>query len=376
MNCICKNLFRDLPEDRYPFATEEDEDEKFEDASFEPHLHAAYDLALRVLSTAKKKLLTQYMDDGFIYRLISRFDSCDRREHICVQIIIRSLYKRFNGLRDAIVQQMNLWIMRYLETETYERKYRGGVSEMLEIYSRIFDAIKAESLRESHWFVWWRAILPLHKSFYFSEFREVLNLCVVAFLKKTAHASRAFDGYFGALCKYWPYTNYKKQMHFLQAIAEVLNNEEITVLYGGEEDEDCVANDSQTLLMCIRQAVKLIGDGNMQVSHQALIFLMEDQIVPIVDTHKYDIWPEIIMTVTGCEDSVLADGKPINDYLIESREELLRMMRTRDRDFFGDALADSVELADDDDEKAEQKKARESRWRALKESAKRPELSA
>lgn len=170
---------------------------------------------LAQLQASHKLLYGTYLSRRFLMCLLQNFGSEDSRERDYVKTVLHRIYAQAMPLRPY----MRRCIQHILWRLIYEDERAHGVAEMLEVLGSIINGF-AVPLKRSHVDVLLRRVLlPLHKLASLGLFHPQLSYAVVQFMDKDPSLANPV---LLALLKYWPRTNSKKELLFLNEVEEVL----------------------------------------------------------------------------------------------------------------------------------------------------------
>lgn len=174
------------------------------------------------------------------------------------------------GLRPFIRRAINNVFYKFI----YETDRHNGIAELLEILGSIINGF-ALPIKEQHKQFLSRVLLPLHKVSFVSVFHPQLSYCVTQFLEKDAALAPKIVK---AILKFWPVTNSKKELMFLNEIEEVLDRVESHNL-----------GEAQAPLF--QQIAKSINSPHFQVSERAIYVLNNDVILRFITNNRDTLVP-------------------------------------------------------------------------------------
>jgi serine/threonine-protein phosphatase 2A regulatory subunit B' len=270
---IMCNLARPLPPN-----TEEvmgmynpEEDEPASESTW-PHLQVVYEFLLRLATSTEteSKILSKFFNRSFVLHLLELFDSEDPRERDYLKTILHRIYGNFMVLRPFIRRAINNVFYKFI----YETDRHHGIAELLEILGSIINGF-ALPIKEQHKSFLSRVLLPLHKVTFVSVFHPQLSYCVTQFLEKDASLAPKIVK---AILKFWPVTNSKKELMFLNEIEEVLDRVESQNLGDAQEP-------------LFRQLARSINSPHFQVSERAIYVLNNDVILRFVTNNRETLVP-------------------------------------------------------------------------------------
>jgi len=266
------NLIRTLPPNAFEArAGVSPEDEEYQ-AEMWPQLQVVYEFLLRLATATETdaRLLDRYFSQSFVLGLLDLFDSDDLRERDYLKTILHRIYGNFMSLRPFIRRAINNVFYRLI----YEADHHQGIAELLEILGSIINGF-ALPLKEQHKQFLVKVLLPLHKVSNIVSFHPQLSYCVTQFLEKDPTlAPKIID----AIIRYWPETNSKKEVMFLNELEEILDRVQPRLL------GDCQINLFRRLAKCIRSP-------HFQVAERALYILNNDFILRFVTSHRTTLLP-------------------------------------------------------------------------------------
>lgn len=269
------NLFRPLPPTTQDlmgvYNPEEDEPQS---ESTWPHLQVVYEFLLRLATSTEtdSKLLGKFFTRGFVLNLLELFDSEDPRERDYLKTILHRIYGNFMSLRPFIRRTINNVFFRFI----YETDRHNGIAELLEILGSIINGF-ALPIKEQHKQFLARVLLPLHKVTYVSVFHPQLSYCVTQFLEKDANLAPKIVS---AVLKFWPVTNSKKELMFLNEIEEILDRIQSHHLGAAQ-------------VPLFTQIGRSINSPHFQVSERAIYVLNNDVILRFI-TPSRDVLAPIL----------------------------------------------------------------------------------
>mmetsp|Transcript_23125 Transcript_23125/g.44181 ORF Transcript_23125/g.44181 Transcript_23125/m.44181 type:complete len:507 (-) Transcript_23125:115-1635(-) len=270
---LSANLFRALP----PSHDSDNFDPEEEEPTLEPawpHLQIVYEFLLRyvVSNETDAKIAKKYVDSNFVLRLLELFDSEDPRERDYLKTILHRIYGKFMVHRPFIRKAINNIFYRFI----YETERHNGVAELLEILGSIINGF-ALPLKEEHKVFLGRALLPLHKPKYASNYHQQLSYCVTQFVEKDPKLA---DMVVRGLLKYWPLINSQKEVLLLGELEEIL---ELTQ----------AAEFAKSMVPMFRQIAKCVNSSHFQVGERALFLWNNDYIVSLVAQNRHVILPVV-----------------------------------------------------------------------------------
>jgi len=248
-----------------------EEDEPLLEPSW-PHLQFVMEFFLRFVVSADvdPKIARKYIDQTFITRLLSLFDSEDVRERDFLKTILHRIYGKFMQHRAFIRKSINDVFYHFVyNTERY-----NGVAELLEILGSIINGF-ALPLKDEHKFFLRHGLMPLHKVKYVATYHNQLSYCITQFCEKDH--SLAEEIILGII-RFWPQTNSPKEVLYLQELEEVL---ELTQ----------PAQFQLVLRPLFHRLNRCIMSQHFQVAERALFFWHNEYIVSYIAQHHSGILP-------------------------------------------------------------------------------------
>jgi len=216
INMVSVNIFRCFPPSSLNTQNvDPEDDEKYQEPSW-PHLQLVYEILLRYIVSPETDIKTskRYIDHIFVLKLIELFDSEDQHEREYLKTILHRIYGKFMVHRPFIRTAINNVFYRFI----FETQRHNGIAELLEILGSIINGF-ALPMKEEHKLFFIRTLIPLHKPKTFSSYNQQLSYCVVQFVEKD---NRLADPVIKGMLKYWPVTNYQKEVFFLAELEEII----------------------------------------------------------------------------------------------------------------------------------------------------------
>lgn len=213
------NVYRPLHPKINPEGEEYDpeENEIYEEPSW-THLHAVYELLLRVLESPNfsKKLAKNAFTEEFALHLLKMFDSEDARERDYIKMSVHRIYGKFLHLRTYMKDQMGYILMDYCSSLNVP--YVPGTPEILEILGSIVNGF-AVPLKPGNVEFLTQVLLPLIKMPHFKMYYSQLLYCLLHYLvKEPPLLTRIFRYIF----RHWPVQVAKKQVLLLNYVNEMI----------------------------------------------------------------------------------------------------------------------------------------------------------
>lgn len=272
---ISRNLFRPLP----PSTLEvmgmynPEEDEPMNEPTW-PHLQVVYEFLLRLATSTEtdSKSLAKFFNRSFVLNLLALFNSEDSRERDYLKTILHRVYGNFMSLRPFVRRAINNVFYGFI----YETDRHNGIAELLEILGSIINGF-ALPIKEQHKQFLQQVLLPLHKTSYVSIFHPQLSYCVTQFLEKDATLAPKIVA---AILKYWPVTNNKKSLMFLNEVEEILDRVQAHHL-------------GEMLVPLFTQIGRSINSPHFQVSERAIYVLNNDVILRFVTNNRASLVPPL-----------------------------------------------------------------------------------
>ncbi|XP_075521832.1 serine/threonine protein phosphatase 2A 59 kDa regulatory subunit B' zeta isoform-like [Primulina tabacum] len=342
---VSTNLFRALPlfdhDVKLPGGVYDPEEEEPKLDPSWGHLQVVYEFLLRfvVSSQTDAKLAKRYIDHSFVLRLLDLFDSEDQREREYLKTIIHRVYGKFMVHRPFIRKSINNIFYNFI----FEIEKHNGIAELLEILGSIINGF-ALPLKEEHKLFLVRALIPLHKPKCMSIYHQQLSYCIIQFLEKDCKLA---DTVIHGLLKYWPLTNSSKEVMFLSELEEIMEATQAA------EFQHCMVS-------LFRQIGFCLISSHFQVAERALLLWNSDHIRNLITLNHRVILPIILPSLE----------KNTNNHWNQAIQSLTLNVRSVftdvDPSHFEDCLA---KFKEDEIEKKETLKRRESIWRALENVA-------
>lgn len=272
---FAKNVFRAIPPTLNPVGDEYDpeDDEPLYDSGW-PHTHLVYEIFIRLIESPSfnVNIARKYIDQLFVYRLLTLFDLEDPRERDMVKTAVHRVYGKFLNLR-AIIRKA----MRHIFYEYIYEDERHNIAEMLEILGSVVNGF-AVPLRDEHKVFLQRTLIPLHKNRSLPVYFPQLSLCVVQFAEKD---SGLVDVIIHGLLRLWPKINTTKEIMFLNEIEEVLD------VTPHERFESFIGP-------LMHQLARCISSPHFQVAERALQYWNNEYIVSVVSEHLDQVMPVVL----------------------------------------------------------------------------------
>jgi serine/threonine-protein phosphatase 2A regulatory subunit B' len=272
---FAKNVFRAVPPPQNPVgeAFDPEDDEPVYDPSW-PHMHLIYEVFIRLVESPSfnVNIARKFIDQLFVYRLLTLFDVEDPREREMVKTAVHRVYGKFLNLRAFIRKAM-----RHIFYEFIYEEERHNIAEMLEILGSVVNGF-AVPLRDEHKIFLERTLVPLHKSRMLPSYYSQLSLCVIQFAEKD---SSLVEKIVLGLLRFWPKTNTTKEIMFLNEIEEVLD----------VAPQECFES---FLIPLANQLARSIASPHFQVAERALQYWNNEYVVSVVAEHIDAIMPIVL----------------------------------------------------------------------------------
>lgn len=268
---------RPLPPRTNPTGDEYDpeEDEPILELAW-PHLQLVYPFFIKFLESPHfdPASAKRFLDQRFILRLTTLFDSEDPRERDMLKTTLHRIYGKMLGLRQFIrtcLQQV------FDECSTGE--FQHNLAELLEILGSIINGF-AVPLKDEHRDFLVHHLLPLHKCRHLATYYSQLVYCIVQFIEKDASVSAIA---ITALLRCWPRMNSTKEVMFVNELEEVLD------LMPGELLTDSVATP------VLRRIEKCVSSLHFQVAERALYMWNDERFAAgILRLHQHTALPLLV----------------------------------------------------------------------------------
>ncbi|EFJ33884.1 hypothetical protein SELMODRAFT_167051 [Selaginella moellendorffii] len=279
---VTANIHRSLPPSARDLSgssesLEQEEEEPIMDPAW-PHLQLVYEFLLRyVVSTdTDAKIAKRYVDHAFVLRLLDLFDSDDPRERDYLKTILHRIYGKFMVHRPFIRKAINNIFYRFI----FETERHNGIAELLEILGSIINGF-ALPLKEEHKLFLVRALIPLHKPRFVSQYHQQLSYCITQFVEKDLKLA---DTVIRGLLKYWPVVNSQKEVLFLGEMEEILEGTQ-------------AAEFQRCMVPLFRQLARCLNSSHFQVAERALFLWNNDHIVNLVAQNRQVILPLVFSSL-------------------------------------------------------------------------------
>ncbi|KAK8803258.1 hypothetical protein WA158_000952 [Blastocystis sp. Blastoise] len=215
IDMISVNLFRALPtrDPNIPL-TEDDDEENFSDPEWY-HLALIYELLLHLVISGQIDISYKKhsIDNVFVEKLVSLFDSEDSREREYLKTVTHRIYGKLTNRRASLRKYINNVFYTFL----YENQKHQGIAELLEILASIINGFTVP-IRPEHKFSLEKALIPLHKMKQLETYHVQLIYCMTLYTAKETQLSTPI---IKGLLRYWPYGNSNKEMLFLNELEEL-----------------------------------------------------------------------------------------------------------------------------------------------------------
>mmetsp|Transcript_55850 Transcript_55850/g.93004 ORF Transcript_55850/g.93004 Transcript_55850/m.93004 type:complete len:505 (-) Transcript_55850:48-1562(-) len=270
LQMIAANLFRPLPPSLYK-DFDPDEDEPTHDPAW-VHLQFVYEFLLRfiVSNNTDAKMLKKFIDRKFLLSVIDLFQSEDPRERDYLKTILHRIYGKFMSFRSFLRRAINNIFFQVI----YGIQKHNGLAELLEILGSIINGF-ATPLKDEHQRFLRSVLIPLHKVEALSQYHAQLAYCVVQFIEKEPHLSKAVVA---GLLRYWPIISCSKELLFLSELEEVLEMTEQTQFVTMIEP-------------VFKRIAACICSAHFQVAERALFLWNNDVIAAFMSDHRPVILP-------------------------------------------------------------------------------------
>ncbi|MED6109130.1 hypothetical protein PIB30_030796 [Stylosanthes scabra] len=136
------------------------------------HLQIVYEILLRVVITIDHEVLRVYMDNSFLLKLLSLFQSEDPRERESLKSVYHKIYSKFIKDRSLMRKSMKDVLLNHV----FEIERHPGIAELLEIWGTIINGFTVP-LKEEHKLFLMRVLIPLHKTKGMQYRKLALPLC-------------------------------------------------------------------------------------------------------------------------------------------------------------------------------------------------------
>ncbi|XP_034021573.1 serine/threonine-protein phosphatase 2A 56 kDa regulatory subunit gamma isoform-like [Thalassophryne amazonica] len=177
-------------------------------------------LALQCLSkflthpTFDPKIGEKYIDKKFVMQLLQLFESTDPMERKILKVVLYGIIETFAGLRKFIFKEISHIFCRFI----YETGHHSGIAELLDLIRSLIKDLE-EPLRQDDRNFLLKVLMPLHTAESLGDYHPELVRCVARFLEKDEMVT---EPVVMALLKYWPKSNIKKELMFLDALEDIL----------------------------------------------------------------------------------------------------------------------------------------------------------
>ncbi|XP_028768105.1 serine/threonine protein phosphatase 2A 57 kDa regulatory subunit B' beta isoform [Neltuma alba] len=272
LSVVSLNLFRPLPNSCASDLPEEDDPL----SAFSPawsHLQIVYDILLRLVITTETDVLRNHIDHSFLLKLLTLFQSEDRRERESLKNVYHKLYTKFASERSFMSKSMNDVLLNYV----FETQKNCEIAELLEIWGTIINAFTVP-LKEEHKLFLMRVLIPLHKPKGVHMHHRQLAYCMVRFVPKEPMLGGVMVG---GLLKLWPVTNCQEELLLIGELKDLVENLEVD------------QHRKLALPLCT-QVIKCINSWNSQVAERALYAWNNEQFVKMVSTAMAEVFPVIV----------------------------------------------------------------------------------
>ncbi|KAI9127961.1 hypothetical protein K1719_000954 [Acacia pycnantha] len=273
ISMVSLNLFRPLPNSFASDFPEEDDPISAFSSSWS-HLQIVYEILLRLVITTEPEILKNHIDRSFLLKLLTLFQSEDRRERESLKNVYHKIYTKFTGERSFMRKSMNDVLLHYA-FETHQKNC--GIGELLEIWGTIINGFTVP-LKEEHKLFLMRVLIPLHKPKGIQVYHRQLAYCMVQFVQKEPMLGGVVAR---GLLKYWPVTNCQKELLLIGELEDLVEN----------LDPDQYRK--LALPLCT-QVIKCINSWNSQVAERALYVWNNEQFVRMVSTAMVEVFPVIV----------------------------------------------------------------------------------
>lgn len=344
VDMFSKNLFRPIPPPMNPQgeAFDPEEDEPVLEVAW-PHIQVVYEFFLRFIESQdfNTNIAKAYIDHSFVLQLLELFDSEDPRERDFLKTTLHRIYGKFLNLRSYIRRSMNNVFFQFI----YETERFNGIAELLEILGSIINGF-ALPLKEEHKLFLTRVLIPLHKVKSLSMYHPQLAYCIVQFLEKDAALT---EEVVLGLLRYWPKVNSTKEVMFLNEVEDIFE-----VMDPAE-----FAKVQEPLF---HQLAKSVASPHFQVAERALYFWNNEYFCNLVSDNVEIILP--IMFAPLYENSKGHWNRTIHGMVYNA----MKLFMEINPQLFDDCSHDYTEHQNNAEAREQ---ARESKWKALTEQAKR-----
>ncbi|KAH7374196.1 phosphatase 2A regulatory B subunit-domain-containing protein [Cadophora sp. MPI-SDFR-AT-0126] len=344
VDMFSKNLFRPIPPPMNPQgeAFDPEEDEPVLEVAW-PHIQVVYEFFLRFIESQdfNTNIAKAYIDHSFVLQLLELFDSEDPRERDFLKTTLHRIYGKFLNLRSYIRRSINNVFFQFV----YETERFNGIAELLEILGSIINGF-ALPLKEEHKLFLTRVLLPLHKVKSLSMYHPQLAYCIVQFLEKDAALT---EEVVLGLLRYWPKVNSTKEVMFLNEVEDIFE-----VMDPAE-----FAKVQEPLF---HQLAKSVASPHFQVAERALYFWNNEYFCNLVSDNVEIILP--IMFAPLYENSKGHWNRTIHGMVYNA----MKLFMEINPQLFDDCSHDYTEHQNNAEAREQ---ARENKWKALSEQAKR-----
>ena len=255
------NVYRSLPPKLNPVMEEDPEEiaEPVEDLAW-PHLHAVYELLLRVFESPNfnRKLAKDAFTENFALHLLQMLDSEDPRERDFLKMAIHRMYGKFVHLRTYMREQMGYMLQEYVANQP---KPFSGISELLEILGSIVNGF-AVPLKPTHVEYLKHVLLPLIKMPAFVSYYHPHLYCLIHFLVKDQSLALTMLRYF---FRHYPVQTARKQLLVLGCVENIINS----------VDTQTVA---KVAPLVFANLAKILRSPHFQVADRCLALLENDKV--------------------------------------------------------------------------------------------------
>ncbi|XP_025677692.1 serine/threonine protein phosphatase 2A 57 kDa regulatory subunit B' beta isoform [Arachis hypogaea] len=237
------------------------------------HLQIVYEILLRLVITIDYEALRVYMDQSFLLKLLSLFQSEDPRERESLKNVYHKIYTKFITDRSFMRKSMKDVLLNHV----FEIERHPGIAELLEIWGTIINGFTVP-LKEEHKLFLMRVLIPLHKTKGMQVYHRQLAYCVSQFVQKEPMLGAVVVR---GILRYWPVTNTQKEILFIGELEDLVDN----------IDPDQYR---KLALPFCTQITKCINSWNSQVAERALYVWNNEQFVKMATIGMVEVFPVIV----------------------------------------------------------------------------------
>jgi len=276
-----------------------------------------------------------------------------------VKIILHAIYGRFMALRKDI----RLYLSEYCFAYIYETRCSvqidsntsiqwQGIPEILAIFCSIIQGLNVPVKTDYHCLL--RNVLtPLHKTYHVDAFHEELVQCCTQFILKDARSTAVL---LGGMLKFWPATSPLKEQLFMDEIVHLLSasTDYIEQLASANY---CDRELEQMIVATTKQLCKCMQSPHHQVSERALLIWREEPLKLCLEVYGEKCWSFVHKTLRKVADSY---------WLPEIRnlsKNIILELQTSNPQLFRIRKVTKIDAS------AQKKKARDNKWKQLRQLA-------